>query len=105
MGLLQRARFRIRHAILARKLGGLGHHSVIDDPDMLTGTKGLFLGDHVTIRGHSRIECVLTPPYHGRMAGYVLVRNARETQAGQRLNLRFQDGKIEAEVKDKKSEE
>jgi len=67
MGLLQRARSRIRHAVLARKVGGLGHHSAIDNPDMLTGAKGVFLGDHVTIRGHSRIECVITPPYQGQI--------------------------------------
>lgn len=67
MGFLQRIRGRIRHAVLARELGGLGRASVIDDPDMLTGARGVFLGDHVTIRGHSRIECVMTPPYRGEI--------------------------------------
>lgn len=58
MGLVQSIVLRAQHALLARKLGALGRYSRIIQPALMTGTKGIHLGNGVRIWPHARIECI-----------------------------------------------
>jgi len=67
MSSLWHARFYIRHWLMSRRLAAFGEGSRIDKPELLVGTEGLHIGNHVRVWPHSRIECIRVSGHRGEI--------------------------------------